>query len=68
MADLSKDPIINGIHKGIRRGIEVAIQNGCLGSAIILVYSGIDAMAYLGMPTAQEDVTREDFLGGPTDT
>jgi len=62
MIDLSRDPIINIIHQGIKRGIKVAIKNGCYGSAVILIYAGIDAMAYLNMPSNQEDVTRDDFV------
>lgn len=50
MADLSQDPIINVIHNNIRKGIDVTIGNKCLGSAVILILSAIDAMAYLGMP------------------
>ncbi len=31
--DPNEDLIINVIHGGIRRGIEVTIDNGCFGSA-----------------------------------
>ena len=62
MTDLSTDPLINAIHNGIKRGIRVALENDCLGSAVILILSGIDAMAYVGMPAGQEDVTRNDFI------
>ena len=62
MVDLRQDPIINVIHNGIRKGITVALDNGCLGSAIILILSAIDAMAYLSMPEGQEDVTKADFI------
>lgn len=61
MTDLSRDPIINAVHNGIKRGIRVALENDCLGSAVILILSGIDAMAYIAMPASQEDVTRTDF-------
>jgi hypothetical protein len=50
MVDLSRDPIINAIQNGIKRGIRVALENGCLGSAVILILCGVDAMAYLAMP------------------
>ncbi len=30
---LKRDPIINVIHNGIRRGIEVALENGCFVDA-----------------------------------
>ena len=59
---LSKDPLTNAVHDGIKRGIRVCLENNCLGSAVILVYSGIDAMAYLGMPLDQADVGKTDFI------
>ena len=62
MADLSQDPIINVIHNNIKKGIDVTLGNKCLGSAVILILSAIDAMAYLGMPENQEDVTKTDFI------
>ena len=40
----------------------MAIENDCLGSAVILILSGIDSMAYLAMPATQDDVTRSDFV------
>jgi hypothetical protein len=62
MTDLSRDPIVNTIHNGIKRGIRVAIENECYGSAVVLILSGIDTMAYLGMPDNQQDVTHDDFV------
>ena len=56
------DTITNAIYDGIKRGIKVCIDNECFGSAVILIYSGIDSMAYLGMPAGQTDVTRKDFI------
>lgn len=61
--DLSRDPIVNAIHNGIKRGIRVTIRNECFGSALILIYSGIDTMAFLGMASARDDVTKADFVG-----
>lgn len=62
ITELIEDPIINAIHNGIKCGIRVTLDNKCLGSAVILILSGIDAMAYLDMPAAQNDVTRNDFV------
>lgn len=62
MADLACDPVINAINNGIRRGIEVTVANGCYGSAVVLMYSGMDSMAYLAMPDGQTDVTGKDFI------
>jgi len=38
------------------------MENKCLGSAVILLYSAVDAMAYLGMPEGKADVTKSDFI------
>lgn len=62
MADLTRDPVINVIHNGIKRDIRIALEHGCLRAAVILTYAGIDAMAFLGMPANQEDVTRQHFV------
>jgi hypothetical protein len=62
MSDLRQDPIINVIQNGIKRGIRVALENDCYPSAVILIYSGIDTMAFLNMPANQLDVTRPDFI------
>ena len=62
MVDLSKDPIINVIHNGIKNDIRVLLKNDCLSGAAILIYSGIDTMAYLNMPESQDSVTGHDFI------
>lgn len=62
MTDLSRDPIVNAINNGIKRGIQVTVDNGCFGSAVILILSGIDTMAYLGMPADQQEVNKTDFI------
>jgi len=62
MDDLSRAPIVNTVHSGIKEVIRVTLENRCLGATLILVLSGIDAMAYLQMPTDQVDVTRRDFV------
>lgn len=62
MENLNSDPIINAINNGIRRGIQFALDNKCFGSTVILLYSGIDAMAYLSMSAKQKDVLKNDFI------
>ena len=64
MVDPNRDPIINVIHNGIKRGIRVALENNCLPAALILIYSGIDTMAYLNMPADQDDVHRASSRPG----
>lgn len=58
----SQDAVNNAIYRGICQGIEITIEKECFGSAVILILSAIDAMAYLAMPEDQEDVTRMDFI------
>ena len=62
MPNFIKDPIINIIHNGIKRDIRIALEQECFRAAIILIYSGIDTMAYLNMPSNQDDVVKEDFI------
>jgi hypothetical protein len=62
MSGTERDPIINAIYGGIKRGIQVTIENECLDSAVKLILSGMDHMAYLSMPESQEDVRRADFV------
>jgi hypothetical protein len=57
-----QESIGNVVHSGIIRGIRSAIDTGCLGSAVILIYAGIDAMAFLGMTDRREDVAKGDFI------
>lgn len=60
--DEAEEDLHNIVNEGILRGISVAFNNGCFGSAVVLIYAGIDAMAYLSMPEGNNDVTREDFV------
>ncbi len=59
---MERDPITNAIYGGIKEGIKVAVANNCYGSAVILILSGIDSMAFLNMPASQKDVTKTDFI------
>ena len=59
---MKSDPINSAIYDGVKRGINVCLESGCFGSAVILIYSGIDTLAYLAMPLGQTDVTRDDFV------
>ena len=53
---------MDAINNGIKRGIQVTVDNGCLGSAVILILSGIDTMAFLGMPENHLEVKKDDFI------
>lgn len=62
MIDLTKNPIFNVIQNGIKKDIDITSNNNCLRATLILIYSGIDTMAFLDMPAGQNDVTRNDFI------
>lgn len=62
MTTIKNDPITNAIYGGIKRGIEVTLENHCYGSAVKLIFSGMDTMAYLDMPGGQQDVEKKDFI------
>jgi hypothetical protein len=59
---MERDPVTKAIYGGIKKGIQVAVRSNCYGSAVILILSGIDSMAFLNMPANQIDVTRTDFI------
>jgi hypothetical protein len=52
----------NALVGGMKRDIEVVMDNRCFRAALILIYAGLDAMACLDMPEKQEDVQRKDFI------
>jgi len=62
VVNLEDDPIINAIHKGIKRDIQITLDNNCLRATVILIYAGMDAMAFLDMPKGQTEVKRKDFI------
>ncbi len=58
----ARDPLINAIYQGIKRGIQVTYDNECYGACLILIYCGIDAMSYLDMPLGKTGVHADDFI------
>jgi hypothetical protein len=59
---MDRDPITKAIYLGLKKGIQITVENNCYASAVILILSGIDSMAFLNMPASQTDVTRSDFI------
>jgi hypothetical protein len=57
----SSDPLTNAV-LSIKGGIDAAINGDYFGSAIILIYSAMDVMAYLGIPANKPEVQRGDFI------
>jgi hypothetical protein len=58
--DFDRDPIVNVIHRGIKRDIRLLLDNEAWRGAILLTYAGMDVLAYLAMPSGQDEVTRAD--------
>lgn len=56
------DDITNAIKNGILGDIEVTFAKKRNRATLILIYAGIDAMAFLDMPQTQIDVTQKDFI------
>jgi hypothetical protein len=54
--------LFNVLRDGIVKEVNQAWDRRALRATLILVYSGIDAMAYLTMPAAKDRVTRADFV------
>jgi len=42
--------------------INLCFEHGLIGPTLVLLYSGIDTMAWLGLPENQHDVTGNDFI------
>jgi hypothetical protein len=63
MTDITRDPIHNAIQNGIKEDIRVTFEHDRIRAGLILIYSGMDAMATLEMPDGQTDVRAGDFIG-----
>ena len=60
--DFSDDVVVNVVYQGIKRGIQVTWGNECYDSCVKLIYCGIDAMAYLSLPSERDEVQGKDFI------
>jgi len=54
-------PAINALQELII-AIDLCFEKGLVAPTLALLYSGIDAMAWLGLPDDLEDVTGDDFI------
>jgi hypothetical protein len=62
VTDFKRDPLINAIENGIKEDIRIAHAKKRFRAVIILIYSGMDTMAYLDLPAGRDEVTRDDFI------
>lgn len=56
------DSLYNVLLNGIIKDVNDAWERKSYRATLILVYSGIDAMAHLTMPAGKDKVTRADFI------
>ena len=54
-------PGINAVQQVIM-AIDLCFEKGLIAPTLALLYSGIDTMAWLGLPDDQQDVTADDFI------
>jgi hypothetical protein len=62
MAELISNFTTNFVENQLKRSIQVLLEAECLSSAVVLIYAGMDTMAWIGMPVGQQRVTRGDFV------
>jgi hypothetical protein len=62
-SQVKNDLIINAISEGIRGDIQFNLDNERFRAVLILTYSAMDTMAFLGIPARQTEVGRKDFIG-----
>ena len=58
----SPDPIIDVVNNGIKRDVQVTLENKCFRATLILVYCGMDTMAFLGLPEERNELNSADFI------
>lgn len=56
------ESLYNVLRDGILKDVNDSWERKSLRATLILVYSGIDAMAHLTMPAGKDKVTRADFV------
>ena len=61
-ATTQKDAVASFVEWQLKRSIRVLLDAECWSAATVLVYSGIDTMAWIGMPASKQKATRKDFI------
>jgi hypothetical protein len=59
---LSRAPIDNVIHQGIKADITLMLEHQRFRGALVLTYAGMDTMAFINMPDCQSEVQKTDFV------
>jgi len=50
------------LENGIKRPIRLLLEAQCYPAALTLIFSGIEIMSYLNLPSPRSDVMRSDFI------
>jgi hypothetical protein len=62
MPSLLDDSVYKVVQEGIKEDIEIALANNRFRAALILIYAGMDSMAWADLPEHQTDVKSSDFI------
>ena len=62
MTETNKDRILNIVQNDIKDPIKIVLENKSYRSAVILILTGIDTMAYLSMPAGKKNQDCHDFI------
>jgi hypothetical protein len=54
--------VANVILDGILKPIHLVLNNGFDRAALVLLYSGMDAMAFMSLPAGRDSVTRKEYV------
>ena len=62
MTETSKEHILKIIQSDIKDPIKIVLKNKSYRSAVMLILTGIDTMAYLSMPASKKNQDCHDFI------
>jgi len=62
MTEISKEHILKIVQSDIKNPIKIVLKNKSFRSAVILILTGIDTMAYLSMPAGKKNQDCYDFI------
>jgi len=62
MTEISKEHILKIVRSDIKDPIKIVLKNKSYRSAVILILTGIDTMAYLSMPANKKTQDCHDFI------
>ena len=58
---LNEDPVVNVIYTGIKKPIQLCMDNQCERAALQLMYAAIDSLAQLGLASSETQCNRTHY-------